>query len=137
MIAKINNGASIFGAVEYNMEKVNDDMAKVILQRNMIENYSGDSSLDRYFALRTFEPYLQINRNTEKPAVHISLNPAPEDCLSDEQMSNIAHGYMEKPGFGNQPFIIYKHEYITSSRKSICSSSSNMTKTKSICGIFR
>jgi hypothetical protein len=112
MIAKINSGTSIFGAIEYNQKKINEGHAKIILQNNMIENYSGDRNMDLHFALRSFEPYLIANRRTEKTVIHISLNPHPEDRLSDEQYAQLAHDYMEKMGFGNQPYIVYKHEDI-------------------------
>jgi hypothetical protein len=112
MVGKINSGTSFFGAVEYNQEKVDKGKARIILQNQMIENYSGDSNLDRYFTLRTFEPYLEANSKTEKPVVHISLNPDPKDLLTDEQYSRLAHDYMEKMGFGGQPYIVYRHEDI-------------------------
>ena len=112
MIAKINNGSSIFGAISYNLEKVKEGDGKVIFQNNMIENYTGKPDLDMHYALRSFEPYLIANKKTEKPVVHISLNPDPKDTLSDEQYAQLASDYMEKMGFKNQPFIVYKHEDI-------------------------
>lgn len=48
----------------------------------------------------------------ENPVVHISLNPSPKDKLSDEQLERIAREYLKKLGYGNQPYIIYKHEDI-------------------------
>lgn len=62
--------------------------------------------------IRSFEPYLAANRRTEKPVIHISLNPHPDDVLSDEQLATIGQEYMEKMGYGNQPSIIYRHEDI-------------------------
>ena len=44
--------------------------------------------------------------------MHISLNPDPKDKLSDEQLTKIAQEYMQKMGYGDQPFIVYKHEDI-------------------------
>ena len=49
---------------------------------------------------------------TKKPVIHISLNPHPDDRLTDEQFSAIAREYIEKMGYANQPFIVYKHEDI-------------------------
>ena len=77
-----------------------------------MENYTGKPDLDLHFALRSFEPYLAANQRTEKPAVYISLNPDPKDRLTDEQYAELAQDYMGKMGFGNQPFIVYKHEDI-------------------------
>jgi len=34
--------------------------------------------------------------------------------LTDDQLSEIAQVYMEKLGYGNQPFIVYKHVDIDS-----------------------
>ncbi len=48
----------------------------------------------------------------EKPVVHISLNPHPEDVLTDIELQNIAREYLEKLGFGNQPYLVFKHEDI-------------------------
>ena len=59
--------------------------------------------------MRSFESYLEANHRVEKPVVHISLNPSPDDILMDEQLSVIAREYLTKLGYGNQPFIIYKH----------------------------
>lgn len=62
--------------------------------------------------IRSFEPYLAANRRTEKPVIHISLNPHPDDVLTDEQLAAIGQEYMEKMGYDNQPYIIYRHEDI-------------------------
>ena len=62
--------------------------------------------------MRSFEPYLAANRRTEKPVIHLSLNPHPDDVLSDEQLAAIGQEYMEKMGYGNQPYMIYRHEDI-------------------------
>ena len=62
--------------------------------------------------LQSFDPYLLANRKTEKPVLHVSLNPDPKDKLTDEQLSEIAQEYMQKMGYGDQPFIVYKHEDI-------------------------
>ena len=48
----------------------------------------------------------------EKPVVHISLNPHPEDVLTDTELQDIAREYLEKLGFGNQPYLVFKHEDI-------------------------
>ena len=62
--------------------------------------------------MRSFEPYLAANRRTEKPVIHISLNPHPDDVPTDGQLASFGQEYMEKMGYGNQPYIIYRHEDI-------------------------
>lgn len=39
------------------------------------------------------------------------LNPHPDDRLTDDQLADIGRG-MEKLGYGNQPYLIFKHEDI-------------------------
>lgn len=60
--------------------------------------------------MRSFEAYLAANRRTEKPVIHLSLNPHPDDMLSDEQLEAIGREYMRKLGYGDQPYIIFRHE---------------------------
>ena len=49
---------------------------------------------------------------TSKPVVHISLNPHPDDRLDDAELAAIAGEYLEKLGYGNQPYAVFKHEDI-------------------------
>jgi hypothetical protein len=110
MVAKISSGSSIFSALAYNQTKVDEQQAKVILTNRMIEPQNGKYTVG--VCIRSFEPYLAANKKTESPILHISLNPNPKDILTDDQLSEIAQEYMEKLGYGNQPFIVYKHEDI-------------------------
>ena len=110
MIAKISSGNSPYSALAYNQNKVDADHAKVIFANRIIE--PADGNFDIQSCLQSFEPYLLANKRTEKPVLHISLNPDPKDKLSDEQLSEIAQEYMQKMGYGDQPFIVYKHEDI-------------------------
>ena len=43
-------------------------------------------------------------------AIHISLNFDPSEKLSNDKLIEVANVYMEKIGFGQQPFLVYKHE---------------------------
>lgn len=49
------------------------------------------------------------NGKTDYPYL---LNPHPDDVLSDSQLADIAKEYMDKLGYGNQPYMVYKHEDI-------------------------
>ena len=37
---------------------------------------------------------------------NISLNPHPDDVLTDMEMENIAREYLERMGDGNQPYMV-------------------------------
>jgi hypothetical protein len=110
MIAKISSSNNIYGALSYNQTKVDDEHAQVIFTNKMIESADGKWEINT--CLQSFEPYLLANKRTEKPVLHISLNPDPKDVLSNEQLSEIAQIYMQKMGYGDQPFIVYLHEDI-------------------------
>ena len=109
MVAKISHGAGLYGALAYNHEKVEKGTAEILSGNRMISDRPGTPSEDMRLALLSFENYLLANRNTEKPVLHISLSPAPEDKLTDDQLVELAEKYMQKMGYGDQPYIVYKH----------------------------
>ena len=109
MVAKISHGTSLYGALAYNCDKVTAGTAEILSGNRMISDRLGLPSEDIRLALLSFENYLLANRNTEKPVLHISLSPAPEDRLTDGLLVELAERYMQKMGYGNQPYIAYKH----------------------------
>lgn len=108
MVSKISKGGSLHGALSYNEEKVKEQQAKVLFSNRVMLNRDGSSNM--YLTNLSFAPYLNANLNTEKPVLHISINPHPDDEVTDNMYSEIAQTYMEKMGYGNQPYIVYKHE---------------------------
>lgn len=110
MIAKINSGTSLFGALSYNQEKVEQGEGKILFGNRIIQQVDGTYNM--YLNIKSFEPYLEANKRTEKPVLHISLNPHPDDKLSNEQLSSIAQEYMDRMGYSDQPYLVYKHEDI-------------------------
>lgn len=107
MLAKISSGKSVFGVLVYNKIKVEDNQADVLYSQKMFDSPDGKFSIQD--CRDSFYPYLAKNNRTEKVVFHASLNPDPKDKLSDERLSEIAQCYMEKLGYGNQPYIVFKH----------------------------
>ena len=112
MIAKINRGASLYGALIYNQEKVTGGTARIIYGNRMLTDITGNPENIMQQTLLSFEPYLAANRRTEKPVLHISLNPTTDDRLTDERFASLAKEYMDKMNYGDQPYIVYIHEDI-------------------------
>ena len=110
MVAKISVGNSLYGAIAYNGEKINEAQGR-LLTTNRIYN-DGSGTVDIGKAMEGFHTFLPPQMKVEKPVVHISLNPHPEDVLTDIELQNIAREYLEKLGFGNQPYLVFKHEDI-------------------------
>ena len=100
----------MYGALAYNGEKINKEEGKLLATNKIFDDCSGKTSITN--ALRDFQRYLSPHIRTEKPVVHISLNPQPEDVLTDAELQDIAREYLEKLGFGNQPYLVFKHEDI-------------------------
>ena len=77
MVAKISAGNSLFGALSYNHEKVEQGEAKVLFGNRIVENI--DSGYTMQNMMESFKHYLDANYRTEKPILHISINPHPDD----------------------------------------------------------
>ena len=107
MIAKIGRGSNLYGALAYNQLKVEKENGQILFTNRMIETPNGLYSVTQL--ARSFEPYLIANRNTEKSTLHISLNPDPKDNVSDEKFKLMAQKYMQEMGYGEQPFVVFKH----------------------------
>jgi hypothetical protein len=107
MIAKISRGSNLYGALAYNQLKVEKEMGQILFQSKIIETVSGHYSVAQL--AQSFEPYLIANRNTEKTVLHISINPDPKDKVNDECFREMAEEYMKEMGYGQQPFVVFKH----------------------------
>lgn len=106
MVAVIGAGQSIRRAFFYNENKLEDNNATLLNVKNMpSEKLYSDADLRLKMLLRLTATRPDVKTNT----VHISLNFSPEERLSDEKMKQIADEYMTKIGFGQQPYMVYRH----------------------------
>ena len=107
MVAKITTGKDVYGALAYNQRKVDRGKGKVLLTHILREPTDG-----RFGVAATAEDLLRwmpSHYRTENPVIHISLNPDPEDRLTADQLTEIAAKYMERMGWGEQPYIVFEH----------------------------
>ena len=91
MVPKINFGSSLYGVLAYNQKKIDEKEGRVLLTNRMFESEDGNFNIHR--CMECFQMQLPQDIRTEKPIIHISLNPHPDDKLSDIQLSDIAHEY--------------------------------------------
>jgi len=98
---------SLIKALYYNQSKVEQHQGSVLLVNKIIEPVDGIYNITLFY--KSFLPYLWANNKTEKPVFHVSLNPHPGDKISDEDLRNLAKKYMEDMGYGNQPYVVFKH----------------------------
>lgn len=119
MIAKLGRSSNLYGALAYNNIKIEKEKGKILFTNKIIETPSGQYSVGQL--AQSFEPYLAANRNTEKHTLHISLNPDPNDVVSDERFIQLAQDYMLEMGYAEQPFVVFKHSDIARSHIHIVS----------------
>ena len=110
MVAKISLGNSLYDSLVYNGEKINKEHGRVLDTNKVYNDGSGKINIHRVF--EDFKRWMPQATKAEKTMMHISLNPHPDDRLSEAQYIQIAHEYMEKMGFADMPYVVVKHEDI-------------------------
>ena len=110
MIAKISATENLGGALGYNFKKVEKGEANILLAAELYQSKEGRYTMEDVLA--DMEALIPKNCRTKKMVFHCSLNPHPDEKLSDEQLTQIAKEYMEALGYGNQPYIVFKHNDI-------------------------
>ena len=110
MIAKISATENLGGALGYNFKKVEKGEASILLAAELYQSKEGRYTMEDVLA--DMEALIPKNCRTKKTVFHCSLNPHPDEKLSDERLTQIAKEYMEALGYGNQPYIVFKHNDI-------------------------
>ena len=110
MIAKISSTANLGGALGYNFKKVRQEEATVLLANGLYQNQDGKYSMEQ--VLSDMRQLILDKCRTKNTVFHCSLNPHPDEKLSDERLVQIAKEYMEALGYGKQPYIVFKHNDI-------------------------
>ena len=110
MVAKINVGSSLYGALAYNGEKINEGQGRLLATHKIFDE--GTGRLDIRRAAEDFSRCMPAQVRTRNTVIHISLNPHPDDRLTDTELTAVAEEYLEKLGYGNQPYVVFKHEDI-------------------------
>ena len=111
MIAKISSTENLGGALGYNFKKVEKGEASILLAAELYQDREGRYTMEDVLA--DMEALIPKKCRTKKTVFHCSLNPHPDEKLSDETLTQIAKEYMEALGYGNQPYIVFKHNDIT------------------------
>ena len=110
MIAKISSSENLAGALGYNFKKVVSGDASVLLAEGLYANPEGGYTMEE--VLSDMQTAIPKKCRTKNVVFHCSLNPHPDEKLSDEQLMQIAQEYMQTLGYGEQPYIVFKHNDI-------------------------
>ena len=110
MIAKISSTENLGGALGYNFKKVQRNEATVLCVNELRKGFDDTFQMDKVLA--DMQKAIPEQCRTKKTVFHCSLNPHPDEKLSDERLTQIAKEYMEELGYGKQPYIVFKHNDI-------------------------
>ena len=109
MVIKIHQACSTKNALFYNEQKVIQHKATFYQSRNTpeINPFLGDKNA-RY---RIFKEIEDRNTRVQKKGLHISVNPTVGDLvrLGDAGIRTEIDNLMKHLGYGNQPYLVYKH----------------------------
>ena len=104
MVVKINAPVAHCSiSVKYNESKVEAGEASVLFTMNIPDPSN---------PMATFEEYERGSLRCEKMSFHASIDPSVDDKMSDKDIEEFAKKLMEKLGYGDQPYIVYKHSDI-------------------------
>ncbi|WP_113638514.1 relaxase/mobilization nuclease domain-containing protein [Nubsella zeaxanthinifaciens] len=110
MVTRIISGQSIRGLLIYNENKVAEMQASLIMASGFAMDIDG---LDFRGKLNRFEHLTQLNQRVKTNALHIMLNFDRNDKVDTQKFQQIAQRYMERIGFGEQPFLVYHHKDVS------------------------
>lgn len=107
MVAVIKAGHSMHRIFNYNENKVKEGVAECI----GAVNYPLDAGeMNGKMKLNFLLKRIGLNENIKRNSVHISLNFDPSETgMPKEKLMDFAKVYMDKLGFGKQPFLVYQH----------------------------
>ena len=109
MIAKISPPSKdLMKTLTYNFRKVDRDQADILLSGQL----SADGKLTAERVFREMTAYIPSGARTKNIVFHASINPRPDEPLSDDRLRTIAREYLCRLGYGDQPFIVFKHRDI-------------------------
>jgi hypothetical protein len=107
MVAKITFPKRVEAALNYNENKMQKGSAVCLAASGYLRE---SSEMNFYQKLVRFETLNSLNERATTKTIHVSLNFDPSEKLTDEKLKTIAAKYMEGIGFGEQPYLVYKHE---------------------------
>ena len=106
MLAIVEPARSIRGAVLYNEAKLTMEQARFLDAHNFLQE---KEELTLPEKLERFRNLTELNERSQMKCIHFSVNFPPADSLSDKEMKLIATELMEDLGFGDQPWLTYRH----------------------------
>lgn len=116
MVVKIQPASAMVRTIlDYNERKVSEGKATLIHQ----QGFTDESHHNR---VQTLERLQRLSYRSENVTFHASINPGPEDLMDDHKIKEFCNELMGRLGYGNQPYVLYRHNDIEREHYHIVSS---------------
>jgi hypothetical protein len=107
MVVRITSPHSLQRALNYNEKKCQQEKAVCLFAGNYLLEAG---QMNFHQKMERMQDLIARNERAKKSnTLHISLNFDPSEKFSGGKLTQIATAYMEKIGFGSQPYLVYEH----------------------------
>jgi len=110
MHAIINYNQNVRRLFRYHEIKVRRGAAELIYTGNYFKDTADLTTKDKIY------PFLQrasLNEQVRAHVLHLVLRFAPEDRPTNDKMISVAREYLQKMGWENEPYVVYRHNDTT------------------------
>lgn len=107
MVAVIHQSKSLKNVLNYNEQKLKQGKATCLTAANYPKALD---KLNFHQKLNRLSHQAALNERTKVNTVHISLNFDTSEKIPESMLKKIADSYMDKIGFGKQPYLVYQHK---------------------------
>jgi hypothetical protein len=106
MFLRFSRPRTAYEALYYNEQKVRQQVAECIYAANFLKNIEELKFEDKQ---ERFDALTAWNQRIRHKILHISLNISPKDQIDNEKMAMMGEEFMLRAGYGEQPYLIYRH----------------------------
>ncbi|MBS1598399.1 MAG: relaxase/mobilization nuclease domain-containing protein [Bacteroidetes bacterium] len=106
MVAVIHTSRTVKRVLNYNEKKVQRNVAELIHAENFL---ACKLKINFHEKINRFKNLNELNNRAKVNTLHVSVNFHSSEKIGSEKLVAIAKEYMQKIGFGDQPYLVYEH----------------------------
>ena len=100
----------MYGALAYNGEKINEAKGRLLATNRIYNDGTGMVNIGK--AMEGFMTFMPPVVKTQEPRAAYFPESAPGRCIDGYRVAGHRKGVSGKMGYGNQPYLTFKHEDI-------------------------
>lgn len=106
MHAKIAHNQSVTRVLQYHELKVRKGIGECIAGENFIKDVGDLAFEEKWYH---FHRLTTLNENVRKNVLHVFMQFSKADVIDNATMGQVAGEYLDEMGFGQQPYLVYRH----------------------------